>query len=380
MTKTEEIRGSVLNQRVIRHYKPGDVIEKNANVAVFTNPNHECFLVEKEIPVPKAGEVVIHVRACGLCGTDIHFLKEGKMGERHVEYEYGLGHEASGDVVAIGEGVTNVKPGDRVAIEPGIPCKESECAACSYGKYNLCPKVVFYSTPPYDGCMTRFHCQPADWVFKIPDNMSYAEAAIMEPLYVAVCALDTVNIKVGDPVVVTGSGTIGLLVAAVAKAAGAGEVYIVDHIQDRLNMAAKLVPFTKQIKVEPDFDSREFGLKFRKDTNDLSIRAVFECSGMEKMLQAGCYLCGMGGVVHVIGCGQAMMAIPTGYMQSREIRLEMQYRYHHCWEKTIRIVSSGQVDIKSFASHFVPFERGPEAFDIALDYSKNATKVLVVEE
>lgn len=296
-----------------------------------------------------------------------------------VRNNHGVGHEASGEIIECGEGVIDFKPGDRVAIEPGVGCMRRSCRSCSKGMYNQCPQMHFCSTPPLDGLMTRFHAHPADYVFKLPDTMSYIEGALMEPLCVALAAFDQNDVKGGDAILVMGSGTIGLMAATMAHALGCGPIYIMEHIPEKMRMATKLLPFAKQVNVDLATDSLEIAHQFLEDENEVDIRFVLECTGREEYLRIGCHAAGVRGHVHVIGCGPDDVSIPIAKVQLNELRIQAQYRYAHTWERAIRMVESGQINIKQFASHFVPLESGPDAFAISSDFTQNATKVLVID-
>lgn len=158
---------------------------KTGNIAIYTNPSHELYLRQSDIPTPGPGQCLVHVRATGICGSDVHFWKKGHIGDMVVKGENGLGHESAGVVIDVGPGVTRFKPGDRVALECGIPCMKATCFSCRTGQYNACPDVVFFSTPPYHGTLARYHVHPEDWLHKIPDEMSYEEGSLLEPLSVA---------------------------------------------------------------------------------------------------------------------------------------------------------------------------------------------------
>ncbi len=212
---------------------------------------------------------LVHVRATGVCGSDVHFWKHAGLGPWKIEHQCALGHESGGIVVAVGEGVDNVKPGDRVAIEPGVPCFKATCDYCRTGKYNLCPTVDFYSVPPKDGTLKRYHEHPAGWLHKVPDNMSYEEIALLEPLSVTLQATLQAEISLGTPVLITGAGPIGIVQLLCASAAGATPIVITDVVQDRLDFAQKIVPGTFTYKVDPKLSPLESATRSARSSRAL---------------------------------------------------------------------------------------------------------------
>ncbi|MFW6007500.1 MAG: alcohol dehydrogenase catalytic domain-containing protein, partial [Halanaerobiales bacterium] len=189
-------------------------------------------------PEMKKNEVMIRIRANGICGSDVHFYEKGELGPFKVEEPYVPGHESSGEIIKVGENVKNFTGGDKVVIEPGIPCRK--CEHCKTGRYNLCPEVTFLSAPPVNGTLSEYVTIPADFVFKIPEAMSYFEGALVEPTVVGVHSCNRGKITAGMSVAVLGVGPIGLLALQSARAFGATEVIAVDIIQERLEIAQKL--------------------------------------------------------------------------------------------------------------------------------------------
>ena len=191
----------------------------------------------EEVPIPSPGPAEVLVKIKSVCGSDLHYYTHGKIGAYVVEKPIILGHEASGEVVAVGKDVTRFKIGDRVTMEPGIPCRK--CEFCKTGRYNLCPDVAFMATPPYDGAFTEYIVSPEDFTFKIPDTMSFDEAALMEPLAVGVYACERSALRPGMTAAVLGLGPIGMVVAQAAKAYGASRVIGTDVVDYRLTQAKR---------------------------------------------------------------------------------------------------------------------------------------------
>lgn len=199
-------------------------------------------MVIKEIPVPEPGkgQVLVKLEYVGICGSDIHYFHTGACGSYKVDLseDFMLGHECAGTVVEVGEGVKELKAGDRVALEPGITC--GTCEACKSGHYNLCPDVVFLATPPVQGCNEEYIAFPENMCFKLPDNVSTLEGCLIEPLSVGFHAANQGGVEVGDTVVILGSGCIGLVTLLSCKAHGAGKVIVADLVDARLEKAKEL--------------------------------------------------------------------------------------------------------------------------------------------
>lgn len=262
---------------------------KPENISVYTNPQHELHLQPGPIPKPGQGQCLIHVRATGICGSDIHFWKKGHIGDMVVKGENGLGHESAGVVLAVGPGVTRIKVGDRVALECGIPCMKATCYYCRNGRYNACPDVVFYSTPPHHGTLTRYHVHPEEWLHLLPDELSFEEGSLLEPLSVALAGIDRSEVRLGDPVVICGAGPIGLVTLLAAVAAGANPIVITDLDESRLAFATKLVPRVRPVKVDPKHHPVDVAAQV-KTTLGREAKLVLECTGVESSVQVGVYV------------------------------------------------------------------------------------------
>lgn len=308
----------------------------NDNLAAVLVERQKVRIENRPRPRPDRGEALIEVLAVGVCGSDVHYFQHGRIGEFVVEAPLVLGHEASGRVFELGDGVTHLRVGQRVAIEPGVPC--SRCAQCRAGRYNLCPEVRFLATPPVDGAFTQYLVVSADFAHPIPDSVSDNAGALIEPLSVALWANDKAKTAPGSRVLITGAGPIGLLCALVARARGAVEVLLSDIAEPRL-AGARTHGF--QTVQAPDEDRLRI---FRPDT-------LIECSGSPaatasgmKALQAG------GGAVLVGMSADGQMSIPTGILQNREITLTGTFRYANVYPSAIELVASGKIDLDSFVS------------------------------
>ncbi|KAJ9092708.1 hypothetical protein QFC19_008633 [Naganishia cerealis] len=354
--------------------------DKEVNLACCYNEKKEVHLVRKPTLGPGRGEVLLHVRATGICGSDVHFWKHGRIGPTMVVTdECGSGHESAGEVVEVGEGVTQWKKGDRVAIEAGVPCSQASCDACRTGRYNACPNVVFFSTPPYHGTLTRWHLHPAQWLHKLPDNVSFEEGALCEPLAVALAGLERADVKLGDPLLIAGAGPIGLVTLLAARAAGCEPIVITDLFPSRLEFAKSLVPGVRTALVDLKDTPEEIARKV-KDAAGMEVRVAMECTGVESSIRAAIFSVCFGGKVFVVGVGKAEQTYPFMHLSANEIDLQFQYRYCNQYPKALRLVSGGLVDLKPLVTHRFPLERAVEAFEVAADPKQGAIKVQIRDE
>ncbi|XP_078703550.1 sorbitol dehydrogenase-like [Branchiostoma floridae x Branchiostoma belcheri] len=334
----------------------------------MSEPNISAVLLEKgnlkmeERPIPKPGknEVQIAIHSVGICGSDVHFWTDGSIGPFLVKSPMVLGHEASGTVCQLGEGVTHLNIGDRVAIEPGIPCRQ--CVACKGGKYNLCPDVKFCATPPVDGSLCRYYVHPADLCFKLPDNVSYEEGALLEPLSVAVHACRRSGVTIGSNVLVCGAGPIGLVCLLAAKAMGAAKVVITDIDAKRLECARQM-----GADVTVDVTSRDGRAVADQVVQELGCQpdVTIECSGAEPSIHAGIYATQPGGVLMIVGCGRQLATIPLLDAALKEVDIRGNLRYCNDYPTALAMVASGQVNVKPLVTHRYSLEQTLEAFEFA---------------
>ncbi|KAG6844770.1 hypothetical protein H0H87_003888 [Tephrocybe sp. NHM501043] len=369
----------VLQHPQFRVLAEGEKPSKEANIAAFYNPAHEIHLVEKPRPVPGPGQVLVHVRATGICGSDVHFWQHGRIGDSMVvSDECGSGHESAGEVVEVGEGVTQWTVGDRVAIEAGVPCSQPACDACRTGRYNACPEVVFFSTPPFHGTLTRWHLHPAQWLHRLPDDVTFEEGALCEPLAVALAGIERSGLRLGDPVLICGAGPIGLISLLSARAAGAEPIVITDLFQSRLDFAKSLVPGVRTVLIERSSTSKEQADNI-KSAAGVPIATALECTGVESSVHTAVYSMKFGGKVFIIGVGKNEQLFPFMHLSANEIDVSFQYRYCNQYPKAIRLVNGGLVNLKPLVTHRFALEDAVKAFHVAADPSQGAIKVQIVD-
>ncbi|KAF9530424.1 chaperonin 10-like protein [Crepidotus variabilis] len=367
----------VLDHPDFQIVKEGDKLSPEANIAAFYNQNKEIHLVKKPKPKPGPGQVLLHVRATGICGSDVHFWKHGRIGDSMVvRDECGSGHESAGEVVEIGEGVSQWKPGDRVAIEAGVPCSQPACDACRTGRYNACPDVVFFSTPPYHGTLTRWHLHPAQWLHRLPDNVSFEEGSLCEPLAVALAGIERSGLRLGDPLLICGAGPIGLVTLLSARAAGAEPIVITDLFQSRLDFAKQLVPGVRTVLISRNKNPKEQS-EIIKKTAGTPLTVALECTGVESSIHTAIYSMVFGAKVFIIGVGKSEQSFPFMHLSANEIDVSFEYRYANQYPKAIRLVAGGLINIKPLVTHRFSLEDAVAAFHVAADPAQGAIKVQI---
>lgn len=306
------------------------------------------------------GDVRIKVHTVGICGSDVHYYTHGKIGPFVVGEPMVLGHEGSGTVVEVGRDVTGLKPGDRVCIEPGIPSWSSRAARM--GLYNLDPAVRFWATPPVHGCLTPEVVHPAELTFKLPDNVSFAEGAMVEPLAVGVQAAVKAGIKPGDTGVVTGAGPIGMVTALSALAAGCARVLVSDVSQPKLDLIGRVDG------IEP-VNIRERPLRevVAERTEGWGAEVVFECSGAAPAVLDVANVVSPGGTVILVGMPVDPVPVDVVGLQAKEATVRTVFRYANVYDRAIALLGSGKIDVKPFITETFPFSRSVEAFDRAVE-------------
>ena len=333
------------------------------NRCAFLNAQHEFTIEEREIPVPKDDEVLIQIVANGICGSDIHFYAEGRLGNFVVTKPYIPGHEASGIVAGVGKEVTDFKEGDRVAIEPGIPC--DRCRYCKSGRYNLCPSVVFLSAPPINGTFCDFICVRSDFVHKIPGDMPFEHAALIEPAAVAVHAVNRAGNINGKGCAIFGAGPIGLLTLQAFKAAGGGNTICIDMLDNRLELA-KTLGADEVINVN---DGRDL-----TDIADI----IFETAGSPSATAQLFTAARAGGTVVQVGwpAGNVVTMNIADFIE-KELDYVSVNRYANAYPAAIRYICDGRIRVEPLITQTYSFEEIPEAFKFAKENAKEVIKIVV---
>jgi len=323
-----------------------------------------------DVPQVSARDVLVRMRRVGICGSDAHFYLRGRIGSFVVEKPLILGHECSGEVTKVGEKVTNVKVGQRVVIEPGFTC--GACEACRSGRYNLCPNVRFYGTPPYDGAFAEYALASAENVYPMPDNMTYGEGAMIEPLAVGLMATKRGRVSVHDSVVIFGAGPIGLLSLQAAKSHGVIDAFVVDIIDYRLDYALRLGAGTTINASKEDAVKR-----IMEETRGKGVDVVIEASGAPKAVQQALDVVKPGGRIVFVGYPPAEVPISIDKILIKELDILGVHRYANVFPTAIKLVSSGKVDVKSLITHVFPLEKILDGFKVHIDKIGNPIKVQI---
>ncbi|AFG36520.1 NAD(P)-dependent alcohol dehydrogenase [Spirochaeta africana] len=303
----------------------------------------------------------------GICGSDVHYYLHGRIGDFVVKEPMVLGHEASGIVTEIGAEVTDLKVGDRVCMEPGIPDHNSE--EYKLGIYNLDPAVRFWATPPIHGCMRESVVHPAQFTFRLPDNVSFAEGALVEPVAIGVQAAKKAQIQPGDSALVLGAGTIGIVTAMAAAASGCSNVYITDISAEKLDL------------VRERFGDR-FTTVAHAQVGELhdAVDIVFEASGAAAAVLAMARYARPGGRIVLIGMTQDPVPVDIVGIEVKELTMYSIFRYAHVFDRTLQFISSGKIDVQPLVTHTYPFSESVAAYDFAASMPSDAIKVMIEKE
>ncbi|XP_061038176.1 sorbitol dehydrogenase isoform X1 [Eubalaena glacialis] len=386
---------------------------KPENLSLVVHGPGDLRLENYPIPEPGPNEVLLKMHSVGICGSDVHYWQHGRIGDFVVKKPMVLGHEASGTVIKVGSLVKHLKPGDRVAIEPGAPREADEF--CKIGRYNLSPTIFFCATPPDDGNLCRFYKHNANFCYKLPDNVTFEEGALIEPLSVGIHACRRAGVTLGHRVFVCGAGPIGLVSLLVAKAMGASQVVVTglksppgdDQVRAEEETLLKLLgeggccreedlalymwtsdAYTAHLVLRRvsalDLSAsrlskaKEVGADFLLQISNESPQEIankvegllgckpevtIECTGVETSIQAGIYATQSGGTLVLVGLGSEMTSVPLVHAATREVDIKGVFRYCNTWPMAISMLASKSVNVKPLVTHRFPLEKALEAFE-----------------
>lgn len=294
---------------------------------------------EDVVPTPTLDkdQVLVRIAAVGVCGSDVHYFHEGRIGSFVVESPMILGHESAGTIVAVGDDVPESRVGERVSIEPQRACRV--CDQCKHGRYNLCPFIEFYATPPIDGAFGEFAAIQADYAYPIPDDMSFDAAALCEPLSVGIWSNQKAGTGAGSRILIAGAGPIGIIVAQVARAFGAAEIIVSDPVAERREVAMRFGATRVLDPVAEDIA----GL-------GLEVDAFIDASGAQPAIRAGIHAVAPAGRVVLVGMGADDVSLPVSRIQNRELVVTGVFRYANTWPLAIELASSGRVDLDALVT------------------------------
>ena len=342
--------------------------------AAYMNEIGKMEIGEFDRPTPKEKQVLVKLDYVGVCGSDGHYFHTGRCGSFVVTDDckpFILGHECAGVVVETGKGVTGLKVGDKVAIEPGITC--GECEFCRSGRYNLCPDVVFLATPPVQGCNMEYIAFPENLCFKLPENVSTLEGALVEPLSVGVHAANQGDINENDNVLILGAGCIGLVTLLACKAKGAKSVTVVDleqsHLDKALEMGADYVINAKEK------DTLE---EVKRLTNGAGYDKVLETAGSKYTIAQTPFAVKRGGTIVLVGiAAEAEFPFNFGQIMDKEPTIKTVFRYRYTYPQAIKDIADGKINVKTIATHRFDFDDIQKAYDLAYSDKKNVIKAVI---
>ena len=319
---------------------------------------------------PGYGEITVKVRAIGICGSDLHWFLDGRIGENPAVYPRVPGHEPAGEVIAVGKGVKNFIAGDRVVIEPSLTC--GHCEYCLKGQHNNCIHCVFMGGRQADGMLREYATIPANNATRFPKAFDFAKATLAEPLAVMMHMLELADIHIGETVCVTGAGPIGMLAAATAKAAGASRVFIADRLPYRLKLAQQM-----GADVTIDTTAEKLVDVVLESTRGRGVDKVLECAGSLETVNAGIRMARPGGTVMLIGImSELYPKIDIHTAMDKEVRLQTLKRSNHRSQEALDLIASGRLST-ALLTHSLPLEQTPKAFDMMAHYTDGVGKVVV---
>lgn len=326
----------------------------------------------EDVPVPKLGpsDALIRIRSCGVCASDVHFYTDGRIGTCILEKPMIVGHEAAGEVAAIGPEVRGLAVGTRVALEPGVAC--GTCSSCKSGRYNLCPDVVFYATPPVDGAMSEYAVIRSDFAHPLPDHVTFDQGALCEPLAVGIHCCERAGVRPGDTVAVLGAGPIGLAATVAARNAGARMVVVSDVFPLRLDVARRLGAVAVDVRTD-DLLSIVMDL-----TNGEGVTACIDTSGNRAAIEAAPDLVRRGGSIVVVGL-PADDAVTHHVLKivDRELSIHGSFRYCNAYPAAVALVASGMWPVAEIITDRISLQAAEEAFERALHQKERTIKVIV---
>jgi L-iditol 2-dehydrogenase len=340
------------------------------NVAVMTGIGKMEF-TERDIPQPKPNEVLVKLEYVGVCGSDLHYYENGRISDFIVKPPFVLGHEPGGVVVETGSEVKHLKIGDKVALEPGKTC--GHCEFCRTGRYNLCPEVIFFATPPVDGVFQEYTAHEAALCFKLPENVSTLEGALIEPLAVGFHAALTGSARIGQTALVTGSGCIGLVSMLALKAQGVSKVYVTDVVDKRLEKA-KSLGADRVINASAEDPLKVLG----ELTGGAGLDLVIETTGTDAAAAQGIGALKKGGTLVFVGYSKTgMVSLPMGMALDKELTMKTIFRYRHIYPLAIDAVARGAVDIKNIVTNIFDFDDIQDAMDKSVHNKAEIVKSVI---
>jgi L-iditol 2-dehydrogenase len=331
----------------------------------------QIALIDAPVPTPGPGQVLVRLRAVGICGSDVHYYADGRIGDAVAPLPFVLGHEPAGEVVALGAGVRGLAEGQRVALEPALSC--GHCAMCLTGRPNCCPAVRFLGSPPVPGVYEEYHVLAAHQCVPIPDSVTFEAAAALEPMAVGLHAVNMARLRPGDRVAIMGCGPVGVLTAMAARVAGASFIAMTDPHPARRAMAATL---DADLVVDP---TAEGALDTLRATGEFDI--TFEAAGVQDAVDDATLLVRSGGTAVIIGIPAVdRIALWAHPLRRKELNIIMSRRANFELEPCIRLMAQGMLDPGKIITHRFPLARLAEGMDLVRHYQDGVMKAMIVME
>lgn len=322
-------------------------------------------------PEPRLGEALVRVRAVGVCGSDVHYYVDGRIGSDVPTFPFVLGHEFAGEIAALGPGVAGPPVGTRVAVDPAIPC--GRCEVCLEGNPNCCPKVRFPSSPPKPGVLCEWYAHPAHLCIPLPEALDFVDGVMLEPLGVAIHALALARIRPGDTVAVLGAGPIGLLILQLALRSAASAVYVTEPVAERRALAVRFGAHAVQDPVAGDPVAW-----LLDETRGRGVDVVFEAAWGAEAVDQAVHMARHAGKVVLVGIPREdHVAFSANTARRKGLTLLVSRRMKHVYPRAIALVERGIVDVRSLVTHRFPLEQAGEAFELVASLRDGVVKAIV---
>ncbi|KMZ54186.1 NAD(P)-dependent alcohol dehydrogenase [Dorea sp. D27] len=338
-------------------------------VVYLTEPGN-MEIKEEDIPELRKGCALVKIEYNGICGSDVHFYKDGRVGDCVLQEPFVLGHEVAGTVMEVADDVTGLKPGDRVALEPGYGC--GRCEYCKTGRYNLCPDVKFFAAPPVRGALQEYVVHPADMCFRLPDHVSTMEGALVEPLAVGLHAASLGEVTLGQSVVILGAGCIGLVTMLAARARGAADIIVVDLHEKRLAYARKM---------GASHTVRADGIDVAARVEEIlggGPDVVFETAGSPVTIAQTAYMVKRGGTVVLVGmASQSEVNYNFFQLMEKEAIVKCVFRYRNLYPKAIAAIASGSINVRQIVTHEFELKEAGSAFETVVRDAQDVVKGII---
>lgn len=339
--------------------------------AMLVHGPRDLRAAEWPVPEPGPGEALVRVKACGICGSDIHSYEHGEIGGTAIEAPLVLGHELAGEVVALGPGVTGLAVGTPVAVDPAMPC--GRCEFCLEGDPHVCPQMRFFGNYPYHGGFREYLAHPADLLFPLPEGLTYTDGALVEPMGIALYVAELAGMRLGDRVAVLGAGPIGLLCIDMMRLSGAVDIVATDLVDARLEAARRLGATEAWNAAREDVVGR-----IMDHTAGRGADVVIEAAGVPETVEQAMEVAKPGGTVVLVGIpDDDRISFKASTSRRKGLTIKYDRRMKHTYPRCLALVKAGRVDLRPLATHHFPLERLGEALDTVRTRADGVLKAIV---